>query len=314
MTSEAPTPQTSTAGADAQRSDSELVAIIRGAGWWQGAVIEDAALRTLGLAMPNGATHWVMASQTCNIYNPSFGVVRMVEWVGANALADDAYRPELANGSHPRSLHCFAKTSDAGEQLRLNCDIQLRHWMDRKVLADLAPLKLMIRDDPESKQKDSLIGWLARSYTRLELSNELGDAIRESSLENYLASVIRNFEPLLLGIFLLAEDDNDTSPTLMKPSASNKCRLQITFVARDREAQEKMNSFVADQLTAKVGNPTFGRLPDQPKSISRKTKAALWGLQVDAIAVEGDEWKITDINRTIRYTFSDHLSDSSAAA
>jgi hypothetical protein len=123
-----------------------------------------------------GYDFWVLATQTCNLYNDNFDAVHSAEWVGAKKI--ERLTGAQASGSNPRRLHCAATTSagtDPEEALLLDCDIQARHWTPRRILSELKPLPVAFRDGEAGgdRRKDSFIGWIARSYTRLELSDEL---------------------------------------------------------------------------------------------------------------------------------------------
>lgn len=312
MISEQPTQKTSSAAPE-EAPDPECACAIKAQGWWQGAVVEDATLRAHAQDLPLGATHWIVASQTCNLFNDRFDRVRRAEWLGASSLDAALVNSVLASGSNPRRLHCRADGPD-GTVLHFDCDIQLRHWTDRRALASMAPLRARLQDCGADKQKDGFIGWIARSYTRIELSDELNAAIEDSTVATFIKNIIRAHKDRLYGIFLRVAADSGLSPTEAKPCAEDECTLEIFFVTDTIATREQLNGELKTGLSAEVGNPLWTEGSGKSKKVPRLKKARHHGLLVSASSRFAGEWSLSDTQASIRYSMSDHFSDSGAAS
>jgi hypothetical protein len=90
-------------------SADEIVAKIRNAGWWQGSVVDEATLRDVEPSLPCGHDYWVMATQTCNLYNKDFAKISKVEWVAAKRVLDSV--PAQKGGRNPRLLEVKASSA-----------------------------------------------------------------------------------------------------------------------------------------------------------------------------------------------------------
>lgn len=214
MTSDKPTSKISS-----EACDDALLAEIKRRKWWQGSIVDHSSLAEClsqnGSESPSTqCDHWVVASQTCNLHNPQFERVRLVELVGAKSLAN--LNPSMSDGSNPRKLHACATHEDHSMGVYVECDIQSRLWIDRKLLAQLDPCKYSLRDKPGAphldRQQDMFAGWLARSYTRLELSDELNQALDESTIADMLYRFAKANQKDIYGIFLgIAPDTVDVA-------------------------------------------------------------------------------------------------------
>lgn len=270
--------------------------------------MSDAELRSHTPELPSGWTHWIAATQTCNLFSVQFDRIKLTEWLGASEASVDAI---LASGSHPRQFQCVATLVQGGE-LILNCDIQARHWSDRRVLANISSIGRLV-DEPGQKRKDDFIGWVARSYTRLELSDELNTAIADSTLAAFVKSIVKSHKDRLYGIFLNVASDLETSAAKLKPSADEKCGIAIIFVANSEDDRNFIKPLVDEGFKTKVGNPKWGIVDGASKQVSRATRAAHFHLLANVEVRFAGDWTAGDISESIRYSLSDHLSDSTAA-
>ena len=293
--------------------DEDSAKKIRANAWWQGSILPHATLHQLvGAALPNGATHWILASQTCNLYNLDFTKIRVVEWVGAKAITLADTKPLLLRGRNPRILHCKAAGS-GHDDVWLECNLQLRHWTDRKLLAENQPAPISFVDDQSNRAdlqyKDIFIRWIARSYTRLELSDELGKALRHSKIDEMISKVCKTHESDIYGVFLAIDDDQqgETAAVDVIPP----CSVEIFFIANLDAQRAAIEKIVNDFLGADMPNPDFTAGSNSPKKIKRRDSISkTQGLRVSCMFKDSREWNIADLESTLRYSFVDHFSNS----
>lgn len=284
-------------------------------------MVSDQDLRTRHPDLPEGMSYWVLASQTCNLFNEDFAKIPTVEWVGAMPIESSAKDSRRENGRNPRLLQCRA-TRDV-EHIDIQCDIQVRFWSNRSSLAEFAPFHLALRDtgsEKKDRQKDTFAGWLARSYTRLELSTEFGDALKVSrvadALEQKLIKRADDIYGIFLGIFSDTEDERDATQALANPVfIKPPCSLEITVVVYNAAKIETIKKELNDLFEHKTLDD-LAAVPDtkgKPPKISRIELASRAGLTLCVAGlrvVSTKNWSVDDMNQTIRYTFVDHLSDS----
>jgi hypothetical protein len=262
-----------------------------------------------------------MASQTCNLYNPDFQKIPSVEWVGANKL-EGKLNSQYEFGRNPRILHCQA-SADGEPPLSLEVHIQARFWTPRTCLVSLNPGKLALRDqglNQAEKVKDTFVGWLARSYTRLELSDEFNNALKRSKLAEVLEDKLRIYRDDLYGIFLEISsdsDDADEAPLTAQQLAklAPPYLLEITLVTYRTDKIDLLKR----ELVQKVVKDLI-RDPDLPKGqaldkqgVTRQelAKRNLIRINADGLHVFDDEnWSVRNLNSSVRYSFIDHLSES----
>jgi hypothetical protein len=198
---------------------------------------------------------------------------------------------------------------------RVECDIQLRHWSHRPVLAQVAPLPQRLRDEtaPE-RQKDGFIGWIARSYTRIELSDELNLAIQRATIDKLISAVVRKHGELLQGVYLRIAMDSETSATEAKPRADDMCEMGIVFVTHTADGADQVRPSLVTLMDAEVANPARADDPQSSKLAARRSVAKHYGIRLDAICRPATEWTAHEIATSIRHSLKDHLSGSDAAA
>ncbi len=208
MASDTHTTTTSTV-APSPSTGKEQAQSIRSNGWWQGSIIPAVTLRELDATLPAGGhdapTHWVIASQACNLFNEDFEKIPVVEWIGAIQIEDSATDSRQKFGKNPRLLHCYV-LDEHDKPIWYQCNINERHWSSRACLASARPTFALkdgiVPGDWTTQQKDIFARWIARSYTRLELSDELGTALNRGKFYAALEGGLKGREKDVFGIFL----------------------------------------------------------------------------------------------------------------
>jgi hypothetical protein len=201
------------------------------------------------IAHASTKTHWIIASQTCNVYNPSLEDVPRIELIGASFLSEAEFKLDVSKGARPRLLHTRASAVD-GTTLTLSVQIQDRLWIDRANLPLIpSPVYgiLDFADDPAGRYKETFANWIARSYTRVELPDSFNLALNESGIKKKILAKLRTSEEKIHGVFFqvshsidvarsdenAASDDADNTVP-MSPSevamSTGPWRLGITVV------------------------------------------------------------------------------------
>jgi len=277
-------------------SDAEIVAKIQQEGWWQGSVIEAGALREVEPSLPEGFDYWVMASQTCNLYNNNLEKISKVEWVGANKVDKSDSRQK--GGRNPRLLETMA--SHPNGEVWLVCNAQERHWGRRANMARITPsmaLKNATKAAQSERHKDNFAAWLARAYTRLELSNELGKALDKGKFMAAVDKLIEAHEGDIFGIFIKVADDDDSPPEQVKPP----CYVDLKIVLERRGDLAQVNKKLDELFRAEFTTPN-----------GKKTRTQILGddhgVIVDAQAMPAVRWDATLIEQHMRFNFNDYLS------
>lgn len=298
-----------------QLDELKAVQRISDHGWWQGAVIDTEAFKS---ELPQLASSrlWILISQTCNLFNPSFEKVPSVEFIAAKEV--DSLDSQLARGFNPRVLHTKADDGQSNE-LILEIQIQNRQWVPREALALVPPAGKAVRDlngDPEGRFKEVLATWVARSYTRIELPDALNLAIQKSDLHKVLRKISKIDEGLY-GIFFFVtthqdgdlEDDGARDPEPMSPSevahSKGPWDIEISVVCYNQKARARAIEILdsADELRY----PPVGGSATEKRSI--RQLAAAEGLHVVGMqAVTDDAWRVPDLMSTLRYTNFDYQS------
>ena len=311
MTSDAPTSKTSSEASEAEEGKA-LATQVQENGWWQGSVASDAELRSHCPELPPGATHWIVASQTCNLFNEDFEKIRLMEWVGATEISPDASRSKLRGGNNPRILHC--KADAASNELHLSCDLQLRHWADRKTLASFAPT-FALADYPgkerHNKQKDIFVGWIARSYTRIELSGELTAALKGAKFDVIIENILNDFSEEIYGIFLeISSDDDDELPPV---EVGPPCSINISFVINDPTRQAAIAAKIKSEFEKSVADPAQTGVAGATK-VPRSELAKRHKVRFLPSVEPSRTWTVADLQKTVRYSIFDQLSGGAEAS
>ncbi len=280
-------------------TSDEIVAQIQNAGWWQGSVVDDATLRAVEPSLPSGFDYWVMATQTCNLYNKDLLRITKVEWVAAKTVAQSVTAQR--GGRNPRLLE--AKASDAMSEAWLVCSSQERHWGLRANLARIAPsmaLRNALGPGQSEKHKDNFSAWLARGYTRLELSDELNQALADGKFMAAIDKLVAAHEADIFGIFIRVADENGSPPEHVKPP----CDVDLRIVVSREDKLDAVNKKLADLFAKPSVSPGAGK-----PLASRETMLANdHGIILDQVAIPAIRWDATLIEKHMRFNFKDYLS------
>lgn len=292
-----------------------ILAEIKQKGWWQGSVIPASELENAGYACEE-ADFWIVASQTCNLYNHSLERAPVFEIVGARQV--DTCDPAKSKGDDPRALHVQAQSEQL--TIALDVDIQKRKWLPRECLARLPAPQYAIKDAPRSKGAlanqwlDNLAGWMGRSYTRIALPDEFNTALASSKLKQVLEDKLTKDKDALYGIYLAVEfDSNDPwegTLGLMPPPYV----LGITLLVHETYTPKELRDKLVQQIfkDRQLQDPD-----DKTKKITRSELARRKGIRIVEAGVEAksvSEVSLQEMKSLIRYTMVDHLSQSSFAA
>lgn len=284
---------------------SSVVEKIKAAGWWQGSVISAADLQQY-ISEKLDSEFWVIASQTCNLYNPSHEKVPCFELVGARRI--DKCQSNLSKGDHPRALHVEAIRSEETVALELN--VLQRRWLDRRVLGEISKAHSEIVDaiDPAGTQwLDRFSGWLARSYTRVTLPDHFNTALQDCRLKKYLEGKLINNADQLYGIyFSISHDDDDEfkgALGLMPPPYI----LDITVVCHEDFDPEPLKSEIVKNIFDET--KVVGNIKKSIADLAREHGIRLSKTGVTARTTESIT--LAELRSLTRYSFVDHLSDSS---
>lgn len=322
MATDTPTTTTSTEASE-HSTTVELAKKIRSRGWWQGSIVLGAELRkydsTPDVEEHREVTHWLVASQACNLFNADFDKIPRVEWVGAKQIQTSNIDSRIKFGKNPRLLQCYVLDQGDSDSW-YECDIQARHWSPRTCLAAIAPIAALedkAGDDWTAKQKDIFARWIARSYTRLELSDELGESLKSGKFSAVMEAGIKNQEKNVFGIFLdIAEledgDEEPQTPSPQKPVEERMapCTIEVTFVTQKEDQIEALKKSVNGAFDMKVpdSEDQTGKV-----KISRLDILKRLGVRITLAYRDAKHWNVSDIERTTRYTFGDHVSGSNEA-
>lgn len=282
--------------------------IIHDLGWWQGSIIADADLRQKDQKLPIGASHWVLASQTCNLFNNNFEKVRLVEWVGIQSINEREVNDKVSLGMNPRLLHVYTSSSPENKSW-FCCDIQLRHWTERETLANLQRPQTSLIDAQSGlnheQQKDLFVRWIARSYTRLELSNELNKAIDKAKIGLIIERLLEKHKDDIYGIFI---DLGDAKIPVAEIRPD--CDIEFSFIIHSESKEELIKKLIDEELKREVDNPDYASDKKVIKKITRLEVIKRQNLRFAYQVRTTSNWNISDIENTIRYSLVDHLSDS----
>lgn len=291
-----------------------VVAEIEAKGWWQGSLIPASHLAAVGHSCDE-AEIWIVVSQTCNLYNPSFDRVPVFEVVAASRL--DSCSSSKTKGDDPRIIHVEAIGVEG--DIALSVDIQVRKWLPRTCLAELPPPQHSIKDPPRSDWStqptwlDNLAGWLGRSYTRVALPDEFNEALSKSKLLKVLDEKVTKDKDGIYGIYLSVERDSEEAWEdalgLMPPPYN----LGITLVVKDDQPRAKLRERLIKQIFKdEVEDPD-----NQSQKTTRATLAQRYQIRIAEIGIEVrgmSDVNIAEVRQLIRYTMVDYLSTSSFAA
>jgi hypothetical protein len=257
--------------------------------------------------------HWIVISQTCNLYNSSFDKVPVFEVVGASRL--NSCSPAKTRGNDPREMHVEAVNANGDGKLLLSVNIQIRKWLPRQLLANLPIPQHSVIDPPRSDWAsqttwlDNLAGWIARSYTRVALPDDFNKAVERSKLKAVFDEKLPKDADGIHGIYFELEPESEEpwqGPLGLMPPPYN---LAITLVVTDNQRGSELKEKVVKQIFKdEVSDPD-----NQGKKITRGELAKRYQVRVSphGIDVRGmGDINLDEIRRLIRYSMVDYLSSS----
>lgn len=281
---------------------------IRKRKWWQGSLIPASVLP--GKQEENkGIDWWIISTQPCNLFNPDFQKVPVFEIVAAFEIKECS--PRMTKGDDPRILHLEVKSEDEIKALQI--DIQKRMWLPRDLLAKLPTPQFHIRDDNSNKNWfDNFIGWMARSYTRIALPNEFNSAIQKSKIETIFKDKLTKHHEQLYGIYLAVDHDSDKEWREYLGEMPPPYLLEILLITYDDADPELLkNELIQHLFKNKVSDPD-----DSEKQIVRADLANRYQVRIIESAISAKTMagvSLKEIKGYVRYSFMDHLSNSSMA-
>ena len=231
----------------------------------------------------------------------------------------DKCEPQNSKGDNPRILHVEARSAN-DKIMALELDIQKRWWLPRPLLAELEAPTFHVRDarrevdSDRSKNQwlDKFIGWLARSYTRVALPNAFNEAMRKSRIEEILKEKLTKHKDKLYGIYLSVASDADNGWDGIIGEMPPPYLLEITIVTYEDDDPELLkNELVALLFQTEVQNPDDNTKKITRANLARKNNIRIVKSAIDAKTIAGVS--LLDLQDFIRYSFVDHLSDSSMA-
>lgn len=259
--------------------------------------------------------YYLVATQTCSLYNGSFERVPLVELIEAWPISGGDLKPKCRKGYDPREHHLeISNGEEAAIPLRLR--IHQRRWIDRTTLAGFAPANHQIIDPQvvDSTGKELFAKWLGSSYTRVELPDKFNDALAQSRIGEFLEQRISKQGDKIFGVYfriqpLEDEEDNDlTADQIAQLQAPYKVILTLVVYLDDdvEEIEEEAKKLFAPVIP----DPAKKDQKPQPK-ISKAELAVRYGLTLtDVDVVTTKQWKVDDLMHNIRYTMFDTLSSS----
>jgi len=291
----------------------KLLAEIKGKRWWQGSLISGNDL--IGLEESDDTPDWwVIASQTCNLYNPCFDKVPYFELIAAKEI--ETCNVAITRGDHPRILHVEAQSRE--KTISLELSIQNRKWCKREILSELPTPTFCLLDarresgiDWIKKQwLDKFVCWLTRSYSRVTLPDQFNDAVRKSKIEDVLKKKLTKNKDNLYGIYLALHPDSDDPFEGLIGEMLPPYLLNIVLVAHENVDPEALrNKFLEQLFSDQIKDPE-----DASNTISRSELAKRYHIRLIKEDIEVrtvTDFTLDEHKSLIRYSLVDHLSDSS---
>ncbi|MGE8100333.1 hypothetical protein ACQKP6_20700 [Pseudomonas fluorescens] len=300
------------------QSKSDVVQAIKDGAWWQGAVI--AASRVEHLHKIEGVDFWVVASQTCNLYNQNFEKIPSFEVLAAKNIGE--CNPQFIKGDNPRILHLEAICEESTVYLEI--DIQTRAWLPREAMAGLTAPDYLICDafaehDPNWIKKqwlDLFSGWIGRSYTRVALPDDFNTSLNDCRVKEVIEKKLTKHANDLYGIYisLLPDSEGPWNGILgLMPPPYQLSILLITYMEADLDSI--LSSFKKQLFNDKIAS---GKKDDNGKPIetTRAELAASFDIRIIKQGVQAmtiGEVSLLDLKQYVRYSLIDHHSNSMMA-
>jgi hypothetical protein len=297
-------------------SETTLLDGIKARNWWQGSLISISDLSDF-LEEDKDVDWWVIATQPCNIYNHDFSKVPVFEVVAAREI--EKCQHKLTKGDHPRVLHLEVQADS--EIKALEIDIQKRKWLPRSLLAKLAAPKFHVRDtqsDSDTNSSDitwfdNFIGWMSRSYTRIALPNDFNTALHKSKIEDIFKEKLTKYHQQLYGIYLLIDLDSDENWSGRLGEMPPPYLLEVLLVTKeDADPEFFRNELISHLFDKKINDPDA-----KNEKMTRAELALRYQVRIIKSAISANTMagvSLLELKKYVRYSFVDHLSDSSVAA
>lgn len=294
-------------------SPENLLAEIKTKKWWQGALISGKALASYDASFKN-SDWWVIASQTCNLYNSCFENVPDFEVVAGTGITE--CNPAFTKGDHPRVLHTTAQNDNS--QINLEIKIHDRKWCSRKLLAALPSPSYKLKDAnpdeaPDWIKKqwlDKFVGWISRSYTRITLPDAFNEAIQQSKIDNILKNKLSKHGDKLYGIYLSLNPDDDTPHSGTIGEMPSPYLLSIVLVVNEDVDPDELKEKLLKQLFEdEIQDPENSTLKLTRVELAKRNNVRI--IKEDIEAKNIAEVTLKELKHLVRYSFVDHLSSSS---
>lgn len=290
--------------------------IIKKHKWWQGSLISASDLPEYLKTDNDNIEWWIIATQPCNIYNLDFQKVPVFEVVAADEISKCDHR--YTKGDDPRILHVEVQADITIKALQIN--IQNRKWLPRELLATLPAPKYHIKDSnrdiDENWEKnawfDNFIGWIARSYTRIALPDDFNSALKKSKIEGIFKDKLIKNRDKLYGIYLLVASDSDNEWQGHLGEMPAPYILEIMLVSYEDFDPKLLES----ELSTHLFENTVNDPDNSDQKITRAELANRYNIRLIKQAISAktmSEVTLLELKRYVRYSFVDHLSDSSFA-
>ncbi|MBF6647171.1 hypothetical protein [Methylobacter sp. BlB1] len=283
--------------------------------WWQGSLISAGDIQNY-LKDCKDVDWWIITTQACNIYNSNFEKVPVFEVVAACEIEE--CHPRMSKGDDPRILHVEVQFEEKIKALEL--DIQRRKWLPRALLAKLPAPKFHVRDVDQnieigwSKKKwlDNFVGWMGRSYTRLALPDDFNFALRKSKIEDVLKEKLTKYHEQLYGIYISISSYTDEEWKGLLGEMPAPYLLEVMLVTyEDADPEDFKNKLTKHLFEDEVSDPNA-----KETKITRAKLAERYQVHINKLAISAKTMagvSLLELKTYVRYTFVDHLSDSSAS-
>lgn len=298
---------------------SELAEAIKQGEWWQGSVLQATRLSNV-LQGSDDDDYWIIASQTCNLYNSNFEQIPVFEIVHAKKIEQP--NPAFSKGDNPRVLHARGRLDE--DLVYFSIDIQRRAWIPREVLAKIGNPDFHLIDEPKEANTDwaknqwleVFSGWIGRSYTRVALPDEFNEALSNSRIKEIIHSKLTKQSEKLYGIFISLTPDNDEPWTGVLGLMPPPYLLSIKLVTYNNEDPTLLkNNLITQLFDASLENGHNAK--GEKIYISRSDLARNHGIRIikqGVDAVTTGQIYLDDLKEYIRYSLVDHLSNASMAS
>lgn len=299
-----------------------IVATIRQKLFWQGSLLPGEELSNLLPSNLLKKEWWVVASQTCNLWNDSLEKVPHVELIAAQTIPKCS--SQFSKGSDPRTLHVEATSQDFTQRIFLEVSILDRCWIPREVLAQFTEPKFMLLDktpivSSNAKAKPSFIdwadrfsGWMGRSYTRIALPDEFNIALKKSRLGAFLSKKLTDGEEDIFGLYLSVNRDEHEEWKGRLGLMPGPYLLELLVVVQDN-----VDAHATEQSWISALNAEISLSPDSDAKTTLLEMSNQHNIRIsdESIMVRTMSGaSLADLKGFVRYSMSDYLSNAEMAS